>query len=99
MLSPLRDTPFHSKDEMGCSKSTPPFFKSSFQVSLNLKLKLCFKSFLFLDFRYTEDVPDSPLSEPHTGINSVEEQPQIPKKVVRLNFLFQKKLCKFEVLC
>ncbi|XP_024134207.1 bromodomain testis-specific protein isoform X2 [Oryzias melastigma] len=54
VLSPLRDTPFHSKDEMGCN------------------------------FRYTEDVPDSPLSEPHTGINSVEEQPQIPKKDICL---------------
>ncbi|RVE73938.1 hypothetical protein OJAV_G00036260 [Oryzias javanicus] len=53
MLSPLRDTPFYSKDETGCN------------------------------FRYTEDVPDSPLmSGPHTdiGINSEEEQPQIAKK-------------------
>ncbi|RVE55399.1 hypothetical protein OJAV_G00236730 [Oryzias javanicus] len=57
MLSPLRDTPFYSKDETGCN------------------------------FRYTEDVPDSPLmSGPHTdiGINSEEEQPQIAKKDICL---------------
>lgn len=71
--------------------------------NLNLNLNLYFKRSLFLDFRYTEDFLDTPLmSGPQTdgGHDSGEEElPQIPKKVVQLNVLFQKVLHKFKVLC